>query len=107
MNFGHAIEAVKRGLLVGREGWNGRGMAVYLNKGSVDGKRFGLMEDGRPAEGDLLTVDGVPLRFFELGDTGTCTRLPNINMRTASGAIITGWLASQTDMLAEDWEVIK
>lgn len=106
MNFGQAIEALKRGSLVGRAGWNGRGMAVYLNKGSVDGARFGITQD-RPLPVDMrLSVDGVPMALFECGDTGTCTRLPNINMRSASGAIVTGWLASQTDMLAEDWEIV-
>ena len=35
--------------------------------------------------------------------TGTITRLPNLNMRAATGSTVTGWLASQTDILAEDW----
>ena len=32
--------------------------------------------------------------------------MPNINMLAADGSIVTGWLASQTDMLAEDWEEV-
>ena len=32
--------------------------------------------------------------------------LGSIRMRTATGGVLTGWLASQTDMLAEDWVVV-
>lgn len=106
MTFGQALEALKRGLLVGRAGWNGRGMALYLNRGSVDGARFGITEDNPLPSAPFLWVDGVSLTLFERGDKGTCTRIPNINMRNAAGAIVTGWLASQTDMLAEDWEIM-
>lgn len=33
--------------------------------------------------------------------------LGSIRMRTATGDVLTGWLASQTDMLAEDWAVVE
>ena len=52
-------------------------------------------------------IDGVHPDLFEKGATGTVTRLPNINMRAASGATVTGWLASQTDILAEDWTIVE
>lgn len=32
--------------------------------------------------------------------------LPHIDMKAADGSLVIGWLASQTDMLAEDWEVV-
>lgn len=32
--------------------------------------------------------------------------LPCITMKTADNAILMGWLASQTDMLAEDWAIV-
>lgn len=96
--FGAAIEALKQGKRVSREGWNGKGMFVYLNRGSVDDSD-GLPEAPR-------TIDGVSALLFDLGDRGTVTRLPNINMRSASGSTVTGWLASQTDLLAEDWTVL-
>ena len=107
MNFGQAIEALKQGVAVARSGWNGKGMFIYLNKGSVDGDAFGFKNGAAPSSGHPTTVDGVSLGLFACGDTGTVVRLPNINMRAASGATVTGWLASQTDMLAEDWEVAK
>lgn len=98
MNFGQAIEALKDGHRVSRAGWNGKGMFLWLDKGSFDAERYAQSELGVPAE-----IEGVRSELFELGDMGTVTRLPNIRMRSASGATVVGWLASQTDMLAEDW----
>ena len=88
-DFGSAIRYVKAGEKVCRKGWNGKGMYVYINRGSsenIDNK-----------------IDGIPRYLFDLCEQGSATRLPNFNMVSASGAIVTGWLASQTDMLAEDW----
>lgn len=38
---------------------------------------------------------------------GKATVLPSITMKTATGEILMGWLASQTDMLAEDWQIVE
>lgn len=99
LTFGEALEALKLGSTVARAGWNGKNMFLYLNRGGFDAK---------PPEmerGDLIS--GVDPSLFEKGAPGTATRLPNINMRAADGATVTGWLASQTDMLAEDWSVVS
>jgi hypothetical protein len=96
MTFGQAIEAMKAGESVARVGWNGKGMCLWLNKGSI-------------ALGDVPSpglLEALPPCLFDKGDTGTICRLPNINMRTAGGETLTGWLASQTDMLAEDWAIV-
>lgn len=37
---------------------------------------------------------------------GSAVVLPCIIMKTATGEILMGWLASQTDMLAEDWAIV-
>lgn len=96
MDFGQAIRLLKQGKRVARAGWNGKGMFLWLNKGSS------------PVDTALVeTIDGVKADLFDLGDAGTTCRLPNINMRSATGATVTGWLASQTDMLAEDWDVVE
>ena len=97
MDFSSALRGIKGGHRLARSGWNGKNMFVWLNRGSRDFPD----DEPRPAK-----VDGVRTEMFDMGDTGTSTRLPNINMSTASGAIVTGWLASQTDMLADDWEVV-
>lgn len=101
MSFGHAIEMMKRGERVAREGWNGKGMWVSINWGSRDPSgpiRPMIMKHG--------CLDGIPLHLFNDGDTGTVTRFPHFVMRTAHGATLTGWSATQTDMLAEDWRVL-
>lgn len=102
MNFGQAIEGLKEGKSVSRNGWNGKGMFIYLNKGSHDfHSKDGINVDIIPQ------IDGVSVTLFEGGDTGTVTRLPNLNMKSATGSTVTGWLPSQTDLLAEDWGIVE
>lgn len=96
MNFGAAIEAMKAGGRMTRAGWNGKGMFVYINMGSYPA------DAARSSSG---LYNGVSFDLFDNGHFGTTVRMPNFNMHTADGSTITGWLASQTDMLAEDWEV--
>lgn len=96
--FGDALNHLMAGKCVARSGWNGKGMFIWLNKGSC--------ESMAPEPTDRL-IGGVPQHLFDLGDTGTVTRMPNINMRAADGSTVTGWLASQTDMLATDWQVLE
>lgn len=100
LTFGDAIHFVKQGLRVARAGWNGKGMFVFLKAGSID-------PNGSDCEKFAAgSFGGVDIHLFECGDTGTSTRMPNLNMRAADGSTVTGWLASQTDMLAEDWCVL-
>jgi len=99
LNFGQALERLKNGDSVCRNGWNGKNMFIYLNHGNTP-VSLPLREDGQTP-----LIDGVPQSLFVLGDEGTVTRLPNINMKTATGSTVTGWLASQADLLAEDWGV--
>jgi hypothetical protein len=97
VNFGMAIEAVKNGSIAYRQGWIG--MCIYLNDGNFDSDSNG---ESNPDESGT-TVEGIRIDLFKKGDVGSTTRLPNINMKSATGSTVTGWLASQTDMLAEDW----
>lgn len=93
MSFGLAIEALKKGLRVARAGWNGKGMWLSL---SCDGSRI------IPAE-----LFWSPHNRAHAESQGGCaTVLPSITMKTATGEILLGWLASQTDMLADDWQVV-
>lgn len=88
MNFGQALEAVKSGAKIYREGWNGKGMWLRL----VNPPQSATPSDWRydVTCGDEYTfVPGVKL-------------LPWIGMKTADGCFVP-WLASQTDILAEDW----
>lgn len=86
MNFGQALEALKDGARVSREGWNGKGMWLCL----------------MPAT--MIAADMVNPRTSKHWPPDT--DLPvgaYIVMRTAQGVWQPGWLASQADMLADDW----
>lgn len=94
MDFGDAIRALKSGKKVTREGWNGKGMWLSLsNAGTME-----LHADGFWSKNNADYARSRPDQCAVV--------LPCITMKTASGEILMGWLASQTDMLAEDWEVI-
>lgn len=83
MDFGQALAALKAGKKVARQGWNGKNMFLFL----VPGSRFTV---NRPP---LLGIypEGTEISYHA-----------HIDMRTACGMVVP-WLASQTDMLAEDW----
>lgn len=91
-NFGQAIAALKRGFKVFRSGWNGKGMYLWL-----------LPAATVPPE----WCKEPHLKSIALLNGGTVECLGSIRMKTADGKVLTGWLASQTDMLAEDWEIIE
>lgn len=93
MTFGLAIEALKMGKKVARAGWNGKGMWLTLSPGSED----------LPAEKFWAKHN----REFAESNGGTATVSPYITMKTADNKIQSGWLASQTDMLSEDWQVVE
>lgn len=91
MNFGQAIEELKRGKKLAREGWNGKGMFIYLVKGS------NVLESDLRNEAKQHNVDNDEIIAIH----------SHIDMKAADGSIVVGWLASQTDMLAEDWYVAE
>ena len=93
MNFGEAIEALKQGKRVSRAGWNGRGAWLALTPGSVIG-----VEQAR---------SGAVLAVATHEPTPNIVIDAHIDMRTASGSVQPGWLASQSDMLADDWSVVS
>lgn len=86
MDFGQAVRVVKNGVRVCRAGWNGKGMFLFLVKGEAV---VGAIED---CYGDPLAK-------------GTHKALDAIYMHTAQGDLVP-WLASQTDVLAEDWQIV-
>lgn len=88
MSFSEALEVVKGGGLVSRAGWNGKNMFIFLVPGSKD-----------------LTVNREPLMSI-LGEGTKFDYHAHIDMRTADGTIVP-WLASQTDILAEDWGKVE
>jgi hypothetical protein len=92
LNFGQAIEALKAGKKVARAGWNGKGMWLIL----VPGTKAVNFVEGSPYMKAGLTHGEI---------------LPHIDMYTTNAegrrAMLPGWLASQTDMLSEDWGIVS
>lgn len=87
MGFDLALLALKRGHKVARAGWSGKGMFLYL----VPGSQFKVSE-GRPLAAHLPVGSDV-------------TYHAHIDMKTAQDTHVP-WLASQTDVLAEDWQIL-
>lgn len=83
MNLGQAIEAIKNGYRCTREGWNGKDQHIELacNLSYIN------------ARGDTINADHSCIGNRAIAFVGT------------SGIQI-GWLASQADMLAEDWKIV-
>lgn len=80
-DFGTAINFLKEGMKIARQGWNGKGMYLFLAHG--EDLTSCLFKENEPK-----CVDSV------------C-------MKTAQDTVVIGWLASQTDMLAEDWVIVE
>lgn len=86
LSFSDALVYLKLGHKVARKGWNGKNMFVFLVQGSE------------------FKVNRPPL--LGIYPEGTeITYQPHIDMKTVTGSIVP-WLASQSDMLAEDWEIL-
>lgn len=84
MPFGLAIEAVKKGKRISRAGWNGKGQYVELATG------IGYVgPDGKTVNTEHAAIGNKALAF--VGTSG----------------VQMGWLASQADMLAEDWQIVE
>ena len=84
MTFGEAIDHVKEGRRIARDGWNGEGQYVEL------ATQISYMN----ARGEIVNANHVNIGNKALAFVGT------------SGVQL-GWLASQADMLADDWRIVK
>jgi len=93
VGFDFAIVAIKDGARVRRAGWNGKDMWITLSPGNsrVPAENFW-------APNNRLHAEKQPTRCLEV--------LPYITMKTADNKIVP-WLASQTDLLANDWEILR
>ncbi|KGR88859.1 DUF2829 domain-containing protein [Lysinibacillus sp. OL1_EC] len=81
MKFGQAIEALKEGKKAARKGWNGKGIFLELQVPDTHSKMT------HP----YIYIDTTGLQTDN--ENAPKSRVP--------------WLASQTDMLSEDWEVVE
>jgi hypothetical protein len=84
MNFGQALEALKEGHKVARKGWNGKNQYIELASGIryVNGA------------GEVVNAQHEAIGNRAIAFVGT-------------SGVQMGWLASQADMLAEDWVIVE
>lgn len=94
LTFSEALEALKDGKRIAREGWNGKNMYVYKSGGGT----FSMeTADMNPKVKEDLIKRGLKEVTF----------LDHVNMVSATTDIVVGWLASQTDMLSNDWQILE
>lgn len=85
-DFSGVLKAIKNGCKAARRGWNGKGMFLFLVPGST------------------FNVNRPPLLGIYEEGTKIDYR-PHIDMKTANGEIVP-WVASQSDILADDWYIV-
>lgn len=85
MTFGDALEAMKCGERVARKGWNGKGQYVFL-----------AHEPDFVTDADISAYDQMEVEVCDV-----------LVLKTAQDKFQVGWLATQTDMLAEDWYIVE
>ena len=102
-SFGQALKSIQRGRLVARQGWNGKGMFIFQRP-----------EDSLPTNIIVNQVKSLPESFKRwVSDNYGDSKSDKIKftaylcMKTADGTVVNGWLASQTDMLANDWMIVE
>lgn len=83
VSFGEALEALKAGKKAKRAGWNGKNQYIEL----ATNIRY------TDARGNIVNCEHDAIRNKAIAFVGT-------------SGVQMGWLASQADMLAEDWEVV-
>lgn len=84
MSFGLAIEAAKKGHRISRAGWNGKGQYVEI--------AVGISYVG--PDGEIVNAEHDAIGNRALAFVGT-------------SGVQMGWLASQADMLADDWTIVS
>lgn len=90
LDFGAALACLKGGAKATRAGWNGPDQYIVLQHG---------YPKGIPINKNTAEATGIP-------EGTVCRFLPYLMIRTTQGDFVP-WLASQTDLLAEDWIVAE
>ena len=97
MPFGHAIEAAKKGHKIARAGWNGKNMFVVMMP-ALNLPPFNTQDTNRK-------VNDRTAKF--IGEDAPLNCVPYFAMYAANKDWVPGWLASQTDMLVDDWQIVE
>lgn len=89
MYFSEVLPSVMNGHAIARKGWNGKGMFVY----------YAIVKSSEVFQSD--SSDAIILNINGLQS------IPILALKAADNTITFGWNASQSDMLAADWEVLN
>ena len=97
MNFGEAVAALKDGKMIQREGWNGKGLFVFMQV---------------PA---IISIDTVPKMQSlpqSVKDEFVSRTMATISYENQMAIVnqsnqINGWVPSSSDTLAEDWVIVE
>lgn len=99
--FGQALGSLQVGMLVRRQGWNGKGMFLFM-------RPFDSLKD------DFIidTVKSLPYNFKEWvkhhkNESKDRFFQQYLCLKAADGTIINGWLPSMSDLFAQDWELVN
>lgn len=133
MNFGQALEVLKRGKKVRRKGWNGKGIFIKLYQPHVDLEKVAeavhnawwkeCKKQGRTNHPDMIPYAELAENIKEYDrKTGQATiesmtymtqpflYVDSMGVKTDNpfaDRLRVPWMTGQTDMLAEDWEVVE
>jgi hypothetical protein len=101
-NFGQAIEALKQGKRVARQGWNGKGLFVFMQVPSQIGKDIVPKIQSLPQ----TVKDEFQRRFESPSEQIDAIYYDNQLALVNTSNLITGWSPSTSDALAEDWFIL-
>jgi hypothetical protein len=98
LNFGEAVEALKKGKLVTRKGWNGKNMFLFMRP-----------EDSLPAAivQKAVSIPQPVKNYYLKYGVENVKVTAYICMKAADDTIVNGWLASQTDITSQDWTILE
>ena len=106
MNFGEAITQLKLGKKLARKGWNGKGMFIYLTKGSVVQCDELKQETHKNLETFIDRSGFDCIKICPHIDMKSAQYNPYMAIKNVDGTIST-WVASINDTLSEDWIVVE
>lgn len=102
LNFGQALEAVKEGHRIARQGWNGKGMFVFMQVPAVINKEIVPKMQSLPQS----VKDEFERRFNDPTQQIDAIYYDNQMAIVNTSNVINGWTPSIQDSLAQDWIVL-
>lgn len=106
LDFSQALNLLKVGELIQRSGWNGKGMFLFIRP-EFNCALEQFQKIISVPENAKSRIELIQRRGLEEVSAVSFKFTAYISMFAADGSIVNGWLASQTDMLAEDWQVVE